>query len=106
MANKLYVGNLSYDTSEEQLHTLCSEIGPVASVALITDRQTGQSKGFAFIEMQNTADAQSVIERLNNREVDGRSLTVNEARPRSQDFGDGNSSRGRDNRSPDRRRRY
>lgn len=90
MANKLYVGNLNYATSEDQLHKIFSEIGPVASVSLITDRQTGNSKGFAFVEMQNSADAQKAIEKLNNSEVDGRSLTVNEARPpRERDFGGG-----------------
>lgn len=107
MAKKLYVGNLNYGTSEEQLHSLFSEIGPVASVTLVSDRQTGRSKGFAFVEMQSAADAQTAIERLNNREVDGRSLTVNEARPpRQRAFGDNKQSRGRDNRSRDRRRRY
>jgi cold-inducible RNA-binding protein len=107
MAKKLYVGNLSYATSEDQLHGLFSEIGPVESAALIIDRQTGQSKGFAFIEMQSAADAQTAIDRLNNREVDGRSLTVNEAKPpRQQDAGGGNRSRGRDSRPQDRRRSY
>ncbi|MBX2998143.1 MAG: RNA-binding protein [Caldilineaceae bacterium] len=95
MANKLYVGNLNYATSEDQLHKLFSEVGPVASVSLITDRQTGNSKGFAFVEMQNSADAQAAIEKLNNSEVDGRALTVNEARPpRERDFGGGGGSRG------------
>jgi RNA recognition motif-containing protein len=95
MANKLYVGNLNYATSEDQLHKLFSEVGPVASVSLITDRQTGNSKGFAFVEMQNSADAQTAIEKLNNSEVDGRALTVNEARPpRDRDFGGGGGSRG------------
>lgn len=95
MANKLYVGNLNYATSEDQLHKLFSEVGPVASVSLITDRQTGNSKGFAFVEMQNSADAQTAIEKLNNSEVDGRALTVNEARPpRERDFGGGGGSRG------------
>lgn len=115
MAKKLYVGNLSYDTTEDRLHTMFTEIGPVESVALIMDRQTGRSKGFAFVEMQNTADAQKAIERMNNREVDGRSLTVNEAqppKPRTFDGGGGgyggdNRSRGRNsNRSQDKRRRY
>ena len=81
MAKKLYVGNLSYNTTEDRLHALFSEIGPVESVALIMDRQTGRSKGFAFVEMQNTADAQQAIERMHNSEVDGRPLTVNEAQP-------------------------
>lgn len=113
MAKKLYVGNLSYQTTEDQLHGMFAEIGPVESVSLITDRQTGQSKGFAFVEMQDTADAQKAIERMNNREVDGRALTVNEAQPpKPREFGsdnrsrgrDNNRSQGRDNRAPDRRR--
>ena len=105
MANKLYVGNLSYAVTEQQVHNLFSEIGPVASVALITDRQTGQSKGFGFVEMQTSGDAQTAIERLHNREMDGRSLTVNQARPpRQQDSGGGNRSKGRDDRA--RRRSY
>jgi RNA recognition motif-containing protein len=90
MANKLYVGNLSYGTTEEQLHKLFSEFGPVASVSVITDRETGRSKGFGFVEMQNAADAQKAIEKLNNSEIDGRALTVNEARPpRERSFGGG-----------------
>lgn len=123
MAKKLYVGNLSYNTTEAQLQTLFGEIGPVESVALIIDRQTGRSKGFGFVEMQNAADAQKAIERMHNREVDGRPLTVNEAqppKPRSFDGGGGGGGRGgfggggggnnrprRDNnRSQDRRSRY
>jgi RNA recognition motif-containing protein len=95
MAKKLYVGNLSYNTTEDQLHTLFNEVGPVESVALITDRQTGQSKGFAFVEMQNNADAQKAIESLNNKEVDGRALTVNEARPpKPREFGGGGGGGG------------
>lgn len=90
MANKLYVGNLSYNTTEDQLHKLFSDFGPVASVAVITDRDTGRSKGFGFVEMENAADAQKAIEKLNNSEVDGRALTVNEARPpRERSFGGG-----------------
>ncbi|MEZ4636597.1 MAG: RNA-binding protein [Caldilineaceae bacterium] len=113
MAKKLYVGNLSYNTTEDQLRTMFGEIGPIESVSLIMDRDTGRSKGFAFVEMQNVADTQKAIERMNNREVDGRSLTVNEAKPPQQrSFGGGgyggdNRSRGRDgNRSQDKRRRY
>ena len=112
MAKKLYVGNLNYDTTEEQLRTLFSEIGPVASVALITEKGSGRSKGFAFVEMENAADAQKAIEQLNSRTVDGRALTVNEARPpRQRSFDGGNRSGGRrdnrgGNRSRDRGRRY
>ena len=89
MTKKLYVGNLSYGTTEDQLHALFSEIGPVASVAVITDRDTGQSKGFGFVEMETEAAAQEAIQKLNNREVGGRNLSVSEARPpRERSFGD------------------
>ena len=89
MTKKLYVGNLSYGTTEDQLHTLFSEIGPVASVAVITDRDTGQSKGFGFVEMETEAAAQEAIQKLNNREIGGRTLSVSEARPpRERSFGD------------------
>ena len=85
MVSKLYVGNLNFDTTEEQLQTLFSEIGPIASVALITDKRSGESKGFAFVEMQTDAAAQEAITRLNNRELGGRNIKVSEARPRDPD---------------------
>lgn len=90
MNKKLYVGNLSYATTEEELRKLFAEVGPVASVTLITDRMTGQSKGFGFVEMETTEAAQAAIEKLNNSTVNDRALTVNEARPReSSSFGGG-----------------
>ena len=93
MNKKLYVGNLSYATTEDELRTLFAEVGPVTSVTLITDRQTGQSKGFGFVEMETTQAAQAAIERLNNSTVNERALTVNEARPReSSSFGGGGRS--------------
>jgi RNA recognition motif-containing protein len=115
MNKKLYVGNLSYATTEDELRTLFAEVGPVASVALITDRQTGQSKGFGFVEMETTEGAQEAIEQLNNSRVNERALTVNEARPReSSPFGGGRSgdrggnrggfSRGNSSRDSGRRR--
>ena len=95
MNKKLYVGNLSYATTEAELRQLFAEVGPVASVAIITDRDTGQSKGFGFVEMETTEAAQQAIERLNNREVNQRNLTVNEARPpRESSFGGGGGGRG------------
>jgi RNA recognition motif-containing protein len=95
MNKKLYVGNLSYATTEAELRQLFAEVGPVASVAIITDRDTGQSKGFGFVEMETTEGAQQAIERLNNREVNQRNLTVNEARPpRESSFGGGGGGRG------------
>jgi cold-inducible RNA-binding protein len=94
---KLYVGNLSYDTTETQIRELFAEIGEVASVALITDRDTGRAKGFGFVEMTNDEQAKEAINRLNGRTVDNRALTVNEARPREErsgGFGGGRSGGG------------
>jgi RNA recognition motif-containing protein len=82
MNKKLYVGNLSYTTTEDDLHRMFAEVGTVISANLITDRQTGQSKGFGFVEMETAEAAQKAIEQLNNTMVNDRALTVNEARPR------------------------
>ena len=82
MAKKLYVGNLSYGTTEADLSQLFGAVGEVISVNLITDRMSGRSKGFAFVEMAETSAAQEAINQLNGREVDGRSIKVAEARPR------------------------
>ena len=92
MNKKLYVGNLSYATTEEDLRTMFAEVGPVASVALITDRMTGQSKGFGFVEMETSQAAQQAIERFNNSTIDQRKLTVNEARPREASVSGGGRS--------------
>lgn len=81
---KLYVGNLSYSTREEDLQTLFVEFGAVTSVAIITDRATGRSKGFGFVEMESAEAAQAAIAKLNNFEYQGRRLTVNEARPKEE----------------------
>ncbi|NLG49761.1 MAG: RNA-binding protein [Chloroflexi bacterium] len=81
MNKKLYVGNLSYDTTEERLRSLFSEVGPVDSVAVITDRETGRSKGFGFVEMGTEDAAEAAIERLNDTELDRRTIVVSEARP-------------------------
>jgi len=107
VTKKLYVGNLSYDTTEATLRELFAAIGEVASVALITDRQTGRSKGFAFVEMTDDAAAQKAIADLNDKEVDGRTIKVAEARPPRQDDGRGRGPR-RDDRAPggDRRPRW
>ena len=94
MAKKLYVGNLSYETTDATLSELFGAIGEVLSVNLITDRMTGRSKGFAFVEMADQTAALEAINQLNGREVDGRSLKVNEARPKRDDRG-GGGSRGR-----------
>lgn len=84
MAKKLYVGNLSYSTSDSDLQELFSPFGAVDSARVITDRDTGRSKGFGFVEMANDAEAQAAIDSLNGQETGGRSLTVNEARPREE----------------------
>ncbi len=91
---KLYVGNLSYATTEEELRALFSQAGTVASVALIKDRDTGQSKGFAFVEMATQAEAQKAISQFNARELRDRALTVNLARPREERGGFGGDRRG------------
>ncbi len=78
----IYVGNMSYSMSEDDLRALFEEFGPVDAVRVITDRDTGRPKGFAFVEMANDADANSAMEALNGKEIAGRTLTVNEARPR------------------------
>jgi RNA recognition motif-containing protein len=82
MGKKLYVGNLSYSTSEEQLQELFSQAGDVDTVTIITDRETGRSKGFGFVEMATDDGAQEAIKRFNGSTIDNRTLTVNEARPR------------------------
>lgn len=95
MNKKLYVGNLNYATTEEDLRTLFTEAGPVASVTVITDRMTGRSKGFGFVEMESTEAAQAAIDRFNNYEMNERNLTVSEANPpRENRGGDRGGSRG------------
>ena len=81
MGIKLYVGNLSYEMTEDQLNTLFSEAGEVTSAKIITDRQTGQPRGFGFVEMETKLEGQKAISMLNGRDLDGRPLTVNEAKP-------------------------
>ncbi|MBR9979003.1 MAG: RNA-binding protein [Bacteroidetes bacterium] len=79
----IYVGNMSYNVSEAQLRETFEEFGEVDSVNVITDRDSGRPKGFAFVEMKDDAQARAAIENLNGTELDGRNLTVNEAKPRS-----------------------
>lgn len=81
MAKKLYVGNLSYDTTEDALHAAFAEVGEVASVTIITDRMSGRSKGFGFVEMTTDEAASEAIGRLNGHMLDGREIKVAEARP-------------------------
>ena len=90
MENKIYVGNLSYDTTEDDLRTLFAQAGTVTSVALIKDRDTGQSKGFAFVEMSNQSEAEKAIQTFNGYTLANRPLKVNLARPREErGFGGG-----------------
>ncbi len=84
MSKKLYVGNLSYTTTESQLREHFSKAGDIASIALITDRETGRPKGFGFIEMTTDEGAKEAIKRFNGFSLDNRALTVNEARPREE----------------------
>ena len=83
MEAKLYVGNLSYATSDDDLRALFTQAGPVVSVAVIKDRDTGSSKGFGFVEMADTTAAQAAIDQLNGKDLDGRTIKVAEAKPRA-----------------------
>jgi len=89
MGKKLYVGNLSYGVSSSDLETLLAAHGTVESAEVISDRMTGQSKGFGFVEMASDDEAQSAINALNGQEYQGRALTVNEAKPREPRSGGG-----------------
>ena len=91
--SEIYVGNLSFDTNEQGLETLFSQYGQVDRVSLITDRDTGRSRGFAFVTMGDGAAAQSAIDALNGKEFEGRTLKVNEARGK-QDRGGGGGGGG------------
>ncbi len=90
MASKLYVGNMSFNMTESELETAFTEFGTVRSANIITDRDTGRPRGFAFVEMGSDAEAQAAIDGMNGRQVDGRALTVNEAKPRENRGGGGN----------------
>ena len=82
MGKKLYVGNLKYSVDDAELQEMFSEFGAVDSARVITDRDTGRSKGFGFVEMADEGEADAAINALNGKDVQGRALTVNEARPR------------------------
>lgn len=82
MSKKLYVGNLAYTVTDSSLETMFAAHGTVQSAQVIMDRDTGRSKGFGFVEMGNDQEAQNAIKAMNGQQTDGRSLTVNEARPR------------------------
>ena len=91
---KLYVGNLSYNTTDSTLNELFAPYGQVESARVITDRDTGSSKGFGFVEMSNS-DAQKAMGALNGREIDGRAIRVNEAKPQESRTGGGGGGGGR-----------
>ncbi len=84
---KIYVGNMSYDTTEEDLRLACEAFGKVESATIIKDKFSGQPKGFGFVEMSSKAEGQAAIDGLNGKELKGRTLNVNEARPRTEKFG-------------------
>ena len=98
MSTKLYVGNLSFDTTEGQLNDLFAQAGTVTSANLIQDKFTNKSRGFAFVEMSTPEEANKAIELFNGKDMDGRALTVNIARPKEDrprgDFGGGGGRRG------------
>jgi RNA recognition motif-containing protein len=115
MAKKLYVGNLSYETTSEQLKELFTQVGEVTEISLITDRDTGRSKGFGFIEMATETNAQEAIRRFDGHVLNDRALTVNEARPREDRSGGsfggggggyGGGSKPRNNFGGNKRNRY
>ena len=91
---KIYVGNLSYNVTEEELRQALEAFGPVTSASIIKDKNTGQSKGFGFVEMPAEADGKAAIEGLNGKELKGRAIVVNEARPRPEGSGGRGGSRG------------
>ncbi len=94
MTNNLYVGGLPYSTTEGQLQEIFAKYGSVESARVITDKFTGRSKGFGFVEMSSGGEAQKAIEALNGTEIEGRTLTVNEARPQEKRSGFGDDRRG------------
>jgi RNA recognition motif-containing protein len=96
--SKLYVGNLSYNVTEDDLRTLFSQAGEIKEVSLIMDRETRRPKGFGFVEMANQVDAEKAIQMFNEYEMDGRKLTVNIARPREERGSGGNRGGGSRNR--------
>lgn len=94
MTKKLYVGNLPYTVNEDQLRALFTQVGEITSVTMITDRYTGESKGFGFVEMSTEDEAKEAIRRFHGYALDNRNLTVNEARPREERSGGYNDRRG------------
>jgi cold-inducible RNA-binding protein len=91
--NKLYVGNLAYSVSNDDLQEMFAQVGQVQSAAVITDKFSGQSKGFGFVEMSTAEETANAIRQFDNSELKGRNIKVSEARPRESNFGGGNSGR-------------
>ncbi|MBA2733657.1 MAG: RNA-binding protein [Acidobacteria bacterium] len=89
MAMKLYVGNLAFQTSSDELQQLFGQAGTVESASIVEDRETGRSRGFGFVEMASAEEGKAAIEQFNGKELNGRNLTVNEARPRENRAGGG-----------------
>ena len=89
MAMKLYVGNLSFQTSSDDLQQLFAQVGTVESASVVEDRETGRSRGFGFVEMASKEEGQAAIEQFNGKDLNGRNLTVNEAKPREDRGGGG-----------------
>jgi cold-inducible RNA-binding protein len=94
MAKKLYVGGISYNTTQQGLQSAFAQAGTVTSADIIMDKMTGRSKGFGFVEMSSDAEAQAAIDMWNGKDLDGRTLTVNEARPKEPRQGGGNGGGG------------
>jgi cold-inducible RNA-binding protein len=94
MTMKLYVGNLAFQTSSEELQTLFAQAGTVESVSLIEDRETGRSRGFGFVEMSTKEEGAAAIQQFNGRDLGGRALNVNEAKPREDRGGGGGGRNG------------
>jgi RNA recognition motif-containing protein len=98
MATKLFVGSLSWNTTDDQLKDFFTTVGTVVSANVIVDRDTNRSKGFGFVEMSSDEEAKAAVDQLNNKELDGRTIVVNEARPREErprgSFGGGNGGGG------------
>jgi len=93
MSMKLYVGNLAFETSSNDLQTMFAQAGTVESVSLIEDRETGRSRGFGFVEMSTKEEGDAAVAQFNGKDVDGRTLKVNEAKPRENRGGGGGGSR-------------
>jgi|SRR5690348_10967425 cold-inducible RNA-binding protein len=98
MPSKLYVGNLAYSVTNEDLEALFSQVGKVASAAVVSDKFSGQSRGFGFVEMESSGDAAKAIAEFDGKDLKGRNLKVNEAKPREAGGGGGGGGGRRDNR--------